>query len=125
MDHNPHRVRSGVPRCTPRYVLRAPRSAAGCAALHSYIADPAARPIFLRLTQEFPRVRGHVFGAFRESALLRGRVVDKWRRGARAASRDRHRGGGEGVARECGASLQASSCGFFPDFLLFATQSWL
>ena len=33
---------------------------------HSHIADPAARPIFLRLTQEFPRVRGHVFGAFRE-----------------------------------------------------------
>jgi hypothetical protein len=29
-------------------------------------SDPAARPIFLRLTQEFPRVRGQVFGAFRE-----------------------------------------------------------
>ena len=27
---------------------------------------PAARPIFRRLTQEFPRVRGHVFGAFRK-----------------------------------------------------------
>ena len=27
-----------------------------------HIADPAARPIFLRLTQEFPRVRGQVFG---------------------------------------------------------------
>ena len=43
---------------------------------HSHIADPAARPIFLRLTQEFPRVRGQVFGAFRECsadvhALLR------------------------------------------------------
>ena len=33
---------------------------------HSHIVDPAARPIFLRLTQEFPRVRGQVFGAFRE-----------------------------------------------------------
>ena len=46
------------------------------AAHHSHIADPAARPIFLRLTQEFPRVRGQVFGAFRECsadvhALLR------------------------------------------------------
>ena len=36
------------------------------AAHHSHTADPAARPIFLRLTQEFPRVRGQVFGAFRE-----------------------------------------------------------
>ena len=46
------------------------------AAHHSHIVDPAARPIFLRLTQEFPRVRGQVFGAFRECsadvhALLR------------------------------------------------------
>ena len=46
------------------------------AAHHSHIADPAACPIFLRLTQEFPRVRGQVFGAFRECsadvhALLR------------------------------------------------------
>ena len=39
------------------------------AAHHSHIADPAARPIFLRLTQEFPRVRGQVFGAFRETVV--------------------------------------------------------
>ena len=33
---------------------------------HGAVADPDARPIFRRLTQEFPLVRGHVFGAFRE-----------------------------------------------------------
>jgi hypothetical protein len=62
--------------CTLRYVLRAPRSrqldATGCGASFLHRGDPAARSIFLRLTQEFPRVRGHVFGAFRKSALLRG-----------------------------------------------------
>jgi len=33
---------------------------------HGAVVDPDARPIFRRLTQEFPLVRGHVFGAFRE-----------------------------------------------------------
>ena len=44
----------------------------------------------VRLTQEFPRVRGQVFGAFRVPRVLR--------RCARTASRDRHGRGGEGVA---------------------------
>ena len=113
------------------------------AAHHSHIADPAARPIFLRLTQEFPRVRGQVFGAFREAVgkkldgkpwnelsaeqkerRIKKSVTDQMhgftefvdllekekrdiaavalRRCARAASRDRHGRGGEGVARERG-----------------------